>query len=481
MTSRVKALFCKLSIFMLACITTVATAQVQGNKTVYNSSGHTAPSTAWIDASAYWTSGGAPDPCTILQSILSSGYGSTTYPNGAVIDARGLYNSHTPSAGLSCLSTETPFDSLSGLSSAPPPTTILLPPVAIAISKTWIVPNNFKIVGEGKLSILAASGTMTDMIDMGGEYETTGLCDFSSGGTTPCSGIAIEHLQLNGNSVATNGIVNQWAQAQSYVNDVLVTGVLVKGLWVGAPTSGTAGATNSGPYTNIYYLGGGGSSCDSGVSGTCPICADVEVQTQGLHGFTCIGDAGASAKGNAAIYVNASNNTVEDVHIEAFWDGVEVGDVSGTVGNITVENVDGAGNSTGVVTNTVHICGAGGTCLVSPTAVKDVTIFQVKNSTANKISVVDDMTGTSLGNSPTYSMPVEGMYALGDTLGTKQFSRFNTDPAAPTWGIGNTSTGSKCTTPGALYSNTQGISNSKDSVYVCIYNGGSPQWRSIEP
>ena len=95
--------------------------------------------------------------------------------------------------------------------------------------------------------------------------------------------------------------------------------------------------------------------------------------------------------------------------------------------------------------------------------------------------MLDDMTGTSVGPF-TYAIPLEGMYALGDTLGGG-FSRFNTSPTVPTWGIGIVSIvyGSPCATPGALYSNTQGSTGLMDSVYVCIYNGGSPQWRSIKP
>jgi hypothetical protein len=302
---------------------------------------------------------------------------------------------------------------------------------------------------------------------------------------------------------AANGIVNKWAQAQSYVNDVWFKDLLGKGLLVDAAVSGSGaqpGGANSGPYTNLYYLAYNVTSCTGGVSGNCPICADIEAQTQGLHGLTCVGAppvSGSNSQGDAAIYINASNNTVEDAHVEAFWDGVEIGDVpsgsNGTVGNITVKNVDGASNGTGCgggpcgkVTNTVHICGSGsaGNCGNHPSAVKDVTILQVKNGSTGVTSVLDDMTGTSLGSGTVYSVPVAGMYVLGDMMGSGQFSRFSSSPiAAPTWGVGSVSGGvlggQTCTAPGTLFSNVGGGSHT--SVYVCIYNGGSPQWRSITP
>ena len=166
---------------------TLATAQAQNsaNKTVWNANVPpvTAPSVAWIDASAYWnaTMANAPDLCGIISiNILNSSY-ATNYPNGAVIDARGLYNpdpSSTTTTKIAC--TGSPFDGLPD-NASPPPTTILLPAGNIPISSTWVLPNNTKISGVGGHSDVsastAASGNTvlsatssfmgTDMIDMG--------------------------------------------------------------------------------------------------------------------------------------------------------------------------------------------------------------------------------------------------------------------------------------------------------------------------
>jgi hypothetical protein len=57
--------------------------------------------------------------------------------------------------------------------------------------------------------------------------------------------------------------------------------------------------------------------------------------------------------------VNASNNTIEDVHLETFYDGIQIGNVASpsVVGNVVVSNVDAANNGSGPVQNVVHICG----------------------------------------------------------------------------------------------------------------------------
>jgi hypothetical protein len=484
-------------ITILACLYAapqLASAQ-QGEKTVYNSSSVPSPSKAWIDASAFWSSGPVPDLCAIINQILTASY-STGYPNGAVIDARGLYNPN-PTGSIAC--SNSPFDGVSGL----PPTTILLPSADIPITKTWTLPNNMKIVGVGGSSDIsginatppsgnstltaASSFTGTDLIDMGS----------TSCPTSGCSGVAVEHLFLNGAGQGLNGIVNNWSQTQSYVNDVHMINISLTGLKILAP--------NSGPYSNVYFGAADVSTCNGGVGGTCPICVDIEAQTRGLHGITCVGTPAVngsgtgSPEGDAAIYINASNNTVEDVHLEAFWDGIEIGDVnSGVVGNVVVADVVGGGDSNyGYLTNMVHICGPGpatqfGRCNYYQGTVSDVTILQTTDlSPAATTSIVDDTAGTWIGcvsNCPSPNS-LAGTYALGEPI-AGGFSRFSTSPISTaatmgsttaTWAAGNVgSTGianEPCTVPGALYSNTGGGVGT--SVYVCTYSGSSLLWVPI--
>jgi hypothetical protein len=509
---------------------TLATAQAQNsaNKTVWNANVPpvTAPSVAWIDASAYWnaTMANAPDLCGIISiNILNSSY-ATKYPNGAVIDARGLYNpdpSSTTTTKIAC--TGTPFENLP-VSPLPPPTTILLPSANIPISKTWFLPNNTKLSGVGEHSdvppsagasgntVLSATSSFngTDMIDMG----STDVCP-----STGCLGVAVEHvfLDASASSLSLNGIVNNWSQLESYVNDVTLNKVGLTGLEVGAASSNQPGAANSGPYSNIKFAAGNlPNDCTGGI-GTCPVCVDIEAQTRGLHGITCIGTPGVNGLGNisnnsfnpghAAIYVNAANNTIEDVHIEAFWDGVEIGDVSTrTVNNVFLSNVFGGYDGTfGWVTNTVHICGKNvsstqfGACSNTAGTVSDVTILQATDFNAPQksptTSIQDDTTGTSIGcvgnSCPIEPTSLAGMYVLGEMVGGGfgGFSLFSTSPTATntkagtvtgiTWGVGSNRSGitGPCTTPGALFSNTSG--GLGFSVYVCTYSVSSLVWLPI--
>jgi hypothetical protein len=471
-----------------------------GNKGVYQNSTTVAPSLVWIDASAFWTTsmGNPPDICLILKTILTSSY-STGYPNGAVIDARGLYNSSSTGGSIAC--TGTPFDNLTA---APPPTTILLGPTAIQISSTWTLPNNTRIVGEGQNTVLScctASFSGSFIIEMG----SSTFCPL-----TGCTSVGIEHLVLDASQNTgppfVGGIDNKWSQGSSYVNDVNLHQFGTDGLYIAAMSPGIyPGAANSGPYSNITYSSSG--------SGT-PVCIDVEAQTQGLHGITCLGDSTTGGnKENTGIYVNASNNTIEDVHIESFWDGIEIGNIaSPAVANVVVSNVTGITSgstcgSTCQVTNTVHICGPNahavadlGQCSITNGTVKDITILHaMMNSAPPSTTVQDDVTGTSIVRCRPCEQPLStALYVLGEqddggTSGFVAYSRFAINPASPasasnygpdssyvpTWGLGGSAVtaGSSCLTPGALYSNTSGSSGS--SVYVCTYNGTGFAWQPI--
>jgi hypothetical protein len=87
--------------------------------------------------------------------------------------------------------------------------------------------------------------------------------------------VAVEHLFLDASSTNAgknlNGIVNNWSQAQSYVNDVELNNVALTGLEIGAASSSQVGAANSGPYTNIYFVD---------LKGSTGVCVDIETQTR---------------------------------------------------------------------------------------------------------------------------------------------------------------------------------------------------------
>jgi len=318
----------------------------------------------------------------------------------------------------------------------------------------------------------------------------------------------VEHLKLQQANHPLGGIVNQYAEQSSYVNDVTLQNLGGTGILIEAP--------NSGPYTDIVFIADPNMSSCSGTS--CPVCVDIEAQTQGLHGITCHGNAATAvyASGqdiSAGVRVNASNNSVEDVHIEDYWDGIRVGDeVIATVNNIVLSNVHGSKDPTGKVINVVHICGAlpsvpYGSCPQYGN-VSNVTILganDVNNTTDNacpptsgtcSTAIQDDVTGTSIAAPPSTTTATGiqvGFYSLGGEIGTGSgiYSRFATTPSfaaatagtpTPSWGVGTTAVGGlSCGTTGALsgatgalYSNTAAISGAS-SVYVCT--GG--HWTSI--
>lgn len=73
--------------FSASLTTTAQVQKLQGQDTVYNSSGQTTNSPSFIDASQFAQTG--VDFCAVLYGILSST--TTNYPSaGAVVDARGL-------------------------------------------------------------------------------------------------------------------------------------------------------------------------------------------------------------------------------------------------------------------------------------------------------------------------------------------------------------------------------------------------------
>jgi hypothetical protein len=487
-------------------------AQSAGNKAVWNSSNQVTGSTVWVDASAWWSASGlgVPDLCLFIRDDILNGSYSGTYPNGTVIDARGLAYGVAGGAQIAC--SVDPFAKLSG---PPPSTTILLPSGNIIADTTWYIPNNTRIVGdEQQTTIRGNCSTCSYIIEMGGTEPNSGvnLCP-----STGCTSVGIEHLVLGGGGAASiGGIDNQHSQTGSYVNDVSLQNFAMPGLLIGA------GAANSGPYSNIVYDASNGASC--GAAPNCPLCVDLEAQTQGVHGLTCIGNAQTAVVGTDGLYhggivVNFSNNSIEDVHIESFWDGIQVG-LSGTVANILVSNVTGTTttsqqNPNGYTKNTVHLCGRNPwnssnftQCPGTGTA-KDITILQAMNDSAQSrpaTTVLDDVSGNAITacftSGPGCGVPLStGMYALGEPDGgpTTAYSKFTVDPATPngnyqsapytsyvpTWGAGKTSPNpnppySYCSPAGAIYS-TNNPANNGSSVYVCKPVAGQNygQWTPI--
>jgi hypothetical protein len=335
---------------------------------------------------------------------------------------------------------------------------VLLPrgTITLCTTCTWLLPNETKIFGtvRTQTTIAAVSGfTGSDS-----NHAMIEMC------STLCFAVGIQDLRLDagvqpaGNTF--NGIVNLNANELSYVDHVSMHFVAGTGLLVGS------GAGNSGPYSNLEISAGG-----TGCTGCQPTASTACVQiinahTRGIHGITCT----ANGTPNAAIYLDGNNNTIEDLHFEGFVDGILVGDQNPAAANVLL-NVNGAsgGSTSGSIQNVVHICGShstGSPCPTTPNAVTDLSIIGAENySMFNKTTILDDVTGTTLNN--TSGDASVGIYILGKVVGSG-YSRFSTSPSVPTWGSGNATPGSSCTTNGSLYSNTAGSSGS--TLYVCLSN-----------
>lgn len=471
-----------------------AEAQSTGNNAVYNG-GSVVGSSAFIDALAFSNGPTGNDICAVLYNIIQP---DTYPPNGAVIDARGFNTSNAPSdsnGNITCA--YSPWSN--GSNSTPNPATILLPFTQIAMQRTWVLPSGSRIAGKApgfapQAALQASSSWLsgTAMIQMGNSD-----CPFNG-----CTGVSVEHVTLDanvaGNGVGLDGIDNFSAQEQSYVDDVNLKNFGNGGVGI------NISAPNSGPYTNIRFTV---SPC---TASQCPSAAAVAIgaQTLGLHGITSAGPCLLNTQPNypcvippAAIYANASNNSVEDVHVEGFSDAVEVGNVaSTTVANITLTNINGVSSGYGGIINVVHICGphsnstygaCNGNSYGTVTEVLASTIQVTAEKYHQPSAVEDDVTGTTVA-SPTTGLPARvGLYFLGEPVpsgSATQYSRFSTSPNSnnasstvpPTWGVGAVApSGESCASPGAIYSNTAGSTGSKNTIFVCTGYYGSLTWQGI--
>jgi hypothetical protein len=455
------------------------TPAAQGEKAAWSNSSAIVGSLAVIDASAFCTSavqgpcsGSANNPidfCVVVQYALKNLPKVVVSSPGVVLDARGI----VPLDGGKEPCSIDPFNEVTYSGSI----TVLLPASTLQMTHEWLLPSNTRLIGEGPQTILQAQSIFTvydssnAMIEMG----SSTICP--AGG---CTGISIEHLRLDGSQIANNtlglnGIYNAYAQDASYVDDIALQtfgavpgqNTTTTGLFIGP------GAANSGPYSNIYFLAAAhcqsNQSCNNNGNCACgpTACVKIQAPTRGLHSITCIANSVPPGESPtlpaAAIYLDASNNTIEDVHVEGFYDAAVVGDnAGGPVAGNTLANILG-GFGAGPVQNAVHICKPsityGGTnysaCVSNNSAtIQDISILNAKSIGAPRISfaattIQDDLTGATV-NSSAYPAFV-GKYVVGEPVSngnnTIGYSRFTTSPAGalgttvPTWAVGGSAAG----------------------------------------
>jgi len=440
-------------------------------------------SPAFVDASA-WCNGDCnqADICKFIGDAI----GNLPAGVGGVVDARGVV--YSDGGPITC--SGNPFPQSNTV-----PVTVLLPPATIQIHKPWILPSNTRISGMGRQTILQPiQGFSLDstnaMIEMG-----------TSAGS---AGVVVEHLKLDGSVQATranvgvSGIYNGNAQDGSYVDDVNFFSIgAVSGQSNNILTTGLlidTGAAGSGPYSNLNFPGDSSKLCSNTcgnkqVSITCASTAAIQIRaaTRGLHGITTTALTDQCPPSPAAgIYLDASNNTIEDVHNEGFYDAIVVGAnaAQGTatiVAGDIISNVTGDYGGRGPTHNAAHICnpanvvGLQSACNNNSDVVTDLSLLQIESSGGMKngafaaTTIQDDLTTTTINASPFPAFV--SLYALGEPnglSGSSQYTRFTTSlgstngssTSVPTWAVGSTAVGigslTQCSTPGTLYSNTTG-------------------------
>lgn len=420
-----------------ACLMALPASAQKGDGAVWTSSALISSSTAYVDASAFC--GGSCsglDFCSVTNQALA-----TLPAAGGVVDARGV----NPGGSNSCSSSNTPY--VVGSTTITAPSMLLLPSGTITISKTWVLPNASKIIGEGAgassyngITTLVATATLSGswMIQMG----VSSVCTNTVLGH--CTEIGVEDLNLEGpTSVAVNGIINGQAQDQSYVTRVNMYQIDGVGLGV------TNVAQNSGPYTDIVFDGG-----SYGTANT--VCAEItNVSTRGIHGLTCALEAMSSGTSAAfAVEITSSNNSVRDARISGlFGDGVRIGTTASNVLLFNIAGGSGAPSSSNLVN------------LLSTTSTSNLSLVgATKGSFTNSID--DQITHTKLTDA------FLAMYVLGEagvlSGSTPQgYSRFTTSvsSSAVTWGQGDTGSThlpTQCS-KGSLFSDT----SSSGNLYVC--------------
>jgi hypothetical protein len=429
----------------------------QGNNTVCTGTG-TVPS--WAACSASIFDATQFTGTTICQKIYNT-LTSTHYPaTGAVIDARGV------TTGLTCSTAgETPWSTgTNGANVVVTPSVILLPAGLITISTGWIIPDRTRVFGQGErpnpgassgpgTQIVAASNFSGTMISMGGAnaYPNTSPAVYPCGSANGiCFGVSIADVMLDGGGQNIVGIANTSSQELSYIDHVNLYGIIGTGLSIS-----TAQAQNSGPYSNIVC--NPASSYASGAS----VCVDINgtPDTRGIHGLTATAPSSGSTGPAAAILLDASNNSLEDMHFEGFVDGILIGQ-NAKAQSDTIFNVTG-GTGAGPMTNVIEIS--------TNKTVTDISILGVTTSSSTIDSIKDNVTGTTLSDGNL------AMYVLGDAMGGGS-SRFTTSTGVPTWAVGNLgSTGNPTGTcnNGALFSNTTG--GSGHTLFSCV----SSAWKDI--
>jgi hypothetical protein len=423
---------------------------------------------AMVDATQF---SGGTDICTRIQNSFATLPANSNY--GMAVDARGVKPPYT------C--TVNPW---ANWPSDLPPSLVLLPAGTIPTSTTWIMPQFARVIGEGPGVTILQATFNGDMIEMGPPSSPGNYCShITQNSTYDCPGIQIEHLTLDGNSQAANGVINYYGEELSYVADVAFRNIPGTALSLTAPANQDGSSWNSGPYSNLTMSNVG--TCVSLTGGVGFPLPD----TRGIHGLTCT--TSVQPLSPAAIVIDgANNNSLEDINLSGTnTDGILIGNLSTSNGaqNNLLFNIRGSG-----FTNLIHISGIKSTSQTNcPGTVQgggsvynvcDITIMGVTNG-GSGTTIKDEVGGATLPDSTV------GMYVLGEPVqyGTNGStnnnflgsSHFTTSLNWPTWVVGVNQPNGNCpaSMAGSLYSVTGG---STPTLLECESSTSGASWKTVQ-
>jgi hypothetical protein len=407
----------------------LSAAQTAGNPIIFSTGVPvgTAASTSYIDA---YTATSGTDICARINTAWGLVLGQTptgsTPPNvnSVTVDARGFTGS------WNCGSS--PFTPTG--TSLLPNGILLLGNAIITTSATWVVASRTSLIGIGGGSTTVGSTNGINTVIRASNSFSGPVLQMGNSSGGPWFGIVIRSLTVDCNAEpGCIGIFNNEAEENSMVDQVQIWDAPSYGLHVSAANTndtGHPGATNSGPYRNIYisYTSNCGSSCNAAVG--------VQVDGPGtqINGSPTprsireFNDITVTGRGTtppyltgAAVVIVGVSTAFTNSHIEYAQTGVAIGNVSstsactfGTIsGNCVTDGVEVSNVSIGTLTgNTNQVAVLVGSSTSGAPATYDVTLTGIAKQSVNSKSTTlqDNTSGTTLLST---NDPFIGLYALG--------------------------------------------------------------------
>ncbi len=301
------------------------------------------------------------DPCIKIRNAIAN-----LPANGGTVDARAFFGTYSCSVN--------PF--MDGHIA----TNVILGAVTLNIDIPWELNTSNTLIGGGRENNLFYNTILRTSSSFPSDTAMIQMCHYSQG--FPCFGVQVTDLEMDCNY--TSGCIggeNLIAEELSWFRRVLVLHAEGTGIKLGAlPTP--YGAQNSGPYADIEIL-----PVDAAITTTKCFSVYRTPAWRGLNGITCNGD-GYTSKPSVAILMEGMAGLIQNVHIEHFTTGIELGTGAEVVADMVVENIEsGPDNDTSIY---IHPIGA--------TTSQNIMIFGVANSTMGSNTLIDGVNGNTVDN-----------------------------------------------------------------------------------